>query len=256
MKLKVVTINIAGVQFDWFEKRRDALVNELKALSPDVVFLQETTVIPHRNYDQSLDIGTGIGLNSLAFTSYGNLHEYESPRLGGLAILSRWPFKQVQNRKLPPGMIDQYGARAALIGVIQVEGQDVLLGTTHLCFRAEESDVRLKQTEEFLKFIHLYQMCPFTVVGGDFNAIIDEPAIQRVSDSYQDAFLSLHPDDEGITWSRENKLVRSVRSDRRIDYIFCSKNLGVEKAEVILNEEKPIFPSDHFGVMAELLEST
>jgi endonuclease/exonuclease/phosphatase family metal-dependent hydrolase len=215
MKLKVLTINIAGLQFNWFEGRRDVLIKQARELNPDIVFIQETTVVPERSYDQTVDL-----MNAL-------------DRLGGVGILSRWPFHFVQNRKFPAGQLDPYGARSGLLSSIILEGVEILLATTHLSYRREEENLRAEQGEELLKAIGYYHY-DHIIVGGDFNARDSEPVIRRMKDEFTDS------GDHGTTFK-----------DRRIDYLFSSPQFRIVESKVVLNKPDPVLPSDHFGVFSE-----
>lgn len=234
MKIRVLSINIAGLQFGWFEGRRDALIRGIENLQPDVVFLQETTVLPDQKYDQTYDIMKGIGLSALAFTPYSNEKEYESPRLGGIGILSRFPLRFVQNRKLPAGMIDPYGARSALGCVIELDEKEIFLATTHLSYRKDEKELRGFQTKELLKFISMYGV-ERIIFGGDFNATPEEPAIKEILATYKESVKT------GNTYE-----------DRRIDYLFSNQNLKVTHGGIVLPASGVMWPSDHSGVIADI----
>jgi len=250
MDISVLTINIAGVQFDWFGERRKSLIKEINQLNPDVIFLQESTIVFKSSYDQTQDISQKTGLKHFAFSPYGNDREYESERLGGVSILSRWPFKHVQNRKLPSGTIDKYGARVALMAMIELDETDVVLATTHLTWRPEERKVRVAQMETFLDMVNFSD--ELTIFGGDFNASPEDPSVQSCRDIFDDAYFNLHGDKDGVTWCQStNKYIKSTwRGDARIDYLFCSKDIEVMSAEVVMKKENPVYPSDHFGVLA------
>lgn len=234
MKIRVLSFNIAGLQYGWFEGRRDALIRGLEELQPDVVFLQETTVVPERHYDQTFDIMKGTGLTALAYTTYSNEKEYESPRLGGIGIISRFPFTFVQNRKLPAGTIDPYGARSAIGCQISIDAKEIFLATTHLSYRDEEKSLRKVQTEEFLKFISFYES-ERVIFGGDFNATPDEPAIDLLRSNYKDVVES------GPTYK-----------NKRIDYLFTTQNLKAIHGSIVMPANGVMWPSDHSGVMADI----
>lgn len=225
MSFSVLTINIAGLQFGWFEKRRDALVQQLKTINPDIVFLQETIVSPEKNYDQTRDIQHELGLSACAFTPYGNEAEYESPRLGGVGILSRWPFLFVENRKFPRS-VEKYGARSGLLTGVKIEGREILLGTTHLSYRKDEEELRLAQTKEFLRAIEQAHFAQ-AIIGGDFNAVKDEPAIQIMEEKFLTAPA------EGNTFK-----------NRQIDYLFSTPEINLLDSKIVQLE------SDHNGVLA------
>jgi hypothetical protein len=79
----------------------------------------------------------------------------------------------------------------------------------------------------------------------------------------QDAWLRVHPDLPGITWSSENDQTRPLRSldmDRRIDYVYVTTRRRdgrgtVRDARVVLDErdERGTCASDHYGVLADLI---
>jgi endonuclease/exonuclease/phosphatase family metal-dependent hydrolase len=98
--------------------------------------------------------------------------------------------------------------------------------------------------DEFLKDLHFFEI-PHVIVGGDFNATEDEPSIKKIKMYFKDAGKNEN------TWSLENDLVK-IRSNRRIDYIFCSENVLIEDTRLVLNKKNIMFPSDHYGVYAEL----
>jgi endonuclease/exonuclease/phosphatase family metal-dependent hydrolase len=63
----------------------------------------------------------------------------------------------------------------------------------------------------------------------------------------------------GCTWSNRNRFARlALEPDRRIDYVFVGyptpQGLGlVERCAVVCDDERDgVWPSDHFGVVAEL----
>lgn len=243
MKIRVVTINIAGLQFGWFEGRRDVLINELASLNPDIVFLQEATVVPERRYDQTLDIMNGLGLTSVSFAPYGNREEFLSPKLGGIGIVSRWPFSTVQTRKLPEGTIDTFGARSALLSQIVVGGHTVTLATTHLSYHEEEESLRKKQVSEFVGLVEFYGREKI-ILGGDFNAVPEGEAMRTLLSQFKDSGETRN------TWSGENDFVRS-RKDRRLDYLLCSHDVNILDSVIVLDMKKSMFPSDHFGLMVD-----
>src|ERR1700737_3471783 len=115
MKSRIVTINVAGTKDDWFEKRRDLVVQGLATQKPDVVCLQETTLSRgYAVYDQARDIGEAIGLPYVAFAPYGNPIEVMSHEQGGVGIISRWPIRRVRNRRLPAAHENPPDSRVAL----------------------------------------------------------------------------------------------------------------------------------------------
>jgi endonuclease/exonuclease/phosphatase family metal-dependent hydrolase len=112
-----------------------------------------------------------------------------------------------------------------------------------------------------------------TLLMGDFNATPDSDEVRFLRGLhslagrrtyYQDAFLckSDGPADHGFTWSRRNpytQRLRFLQNDRRLDYVFVSPPSRdgrgtVHDCRVVLDrpDNDGAFPSDHFGVYAEV----
>ncbi len=112
------------------------------------------------------------------------------------------------------------------------------------------------------------------VVVGDFNAEPDSDEIRYLSGLHSIEGRSVHLRDAwraagdaslegekglGITWSNRNPYARSEHEPpRRIDYIFSGYPLvdgvgRVEHCRVVCDDERDgVWPSDHFGLYAEL----
>lgn len=256
-KFRCVTLNLAGLQGDWFEKREKLVIQELKALKPDIVCLQETTIHQgERIYNQAQAICKGIGLHGIAFTPYGNLIEVISHDQGGIAILSRWPFLSVRNLRLPPGHDDPSDARVALNVTVASPGGELSFITTHLSWRENESEIRLIQLGLALESFAPDQArdsLSRTVLMGDLNATENEPVVRLANRRLKDAWRVLNPNQPGYTWTAEKAFSDlHPMPDRRLDYIFCSKDIEVETAEIVVKGKEHENPSDHFGVMADL----
>ena len=102
------------------------------------------------------------------------------------------------------------------------------------------------------------------VVMGDFNAVESSPAIQALTAeaSFLDAFREANPADPGHTvWQPVTAPERRVR--RRVDYVFVAPGReftgAVLESRVVVDrpghlpDGGPIWPSDHFGVLADLV---
>jgi len=101
------------------------------------------------------------------------------------------------------------------------------------------------------------------VLMGDFNAVEDSPAIAAFTRDagFIDAFRTANPSRPGLTvWQRIQETDPTVR--RRVDYIFVAPGATVEgrvvSSRLVLNAPrslpggKTLWPSDHYGVVAEL----
>ena len=106
------------------------------------------------------------------------------------------------------------------------------------------------------------------IIAGDFNAEPDSDEIRFMTGShsidgrsvyFHDAWRVAGDGGKGVTWSNRNPYARPNREpDRRLDYIFTGYPLrgGVgmlKSCRVVCNEGRDgAWPSDHFGVFAEL----
>jgi hypothetical protein len=75
---------------------------------------------------------------------------------------------------------------------------------------------------------------------------------------YVNAFDAVHPGEPGHTFTPDNPLCPRHWPYRRIDHIFirCGTNgqptLGIVDCQVVLDQPvNGVWPSDHFGVMAD-----
>ena len=257
MRVRCITINLKGIEYGWFEGRSSVLIEGLRKHNPDIICVQESTVRQDSPiYNQARAIGTALGLENCIFSPYGNSAEMVTHDQGGIGLISRFKISDVRGRRLPPGHRGPSDARVALFVQLKVPQGELGIITTHLSWRPEESEVRLMQTGILLNEMTRGpwgKIDDKTIVLGDFNATPDEPSIQTITEQMIDAYSVAHPGEPGYTWSSRNPLtLESDLTNRRVDYIFCDRNAKVRLCNVILDRADPTFPSDHFGVLAEL----
>ena len=280
-KLRIITLNLWGTEAP-LERRLALAVNQLRALAPDVVCLQE--VQPIAGGPTTADELAGrLGMHA----HYAKACEWEAGAWGegseagqqGLAIVTREPLLETRVLVLPdprPGDI-----RILQSGLVQTSGGPVWVHTTHLHYRLDDGASRERQVcaiDDAIRGGRTNDSAP-QILCGDFNATPDSDEIRFLRGlttlegrrtHFQDAWLRLHrePDPgegptEGITWSSENKHTRPLRSldlDRRIDYVFVTsrKKDGrgtVQDCRVVMTDRDggdEICASDHYGVLADV----
>jgi len=96
---------------------------------------------------------------------------------------------------------------------------------------------------------------------GDFNASEDLPALASLKRAFTDAFRAVNPDAPGFTDLQQTGAAAPTVS-QRYDYIFVVPGaLGpgaVVSSRLVLNTPRRyadgsvLWPSDHYGVLAEL----
>jgi endonuclease/exonuclease/phosphatase family metal-dependent hydrolase len=260
---RLVTLNLQGLGGGWFDGRFAAVTAGLAACHPDVVCFQETTVRHadtleggKRLYHQALAIGEAIGLPHVAFAPYGNPVEVMSADQGGVAIVARWPFTDVRNRRLPSPSHHPPDSRVALLATVCTPFGPLEVVTTHLSWRPEHVEIRLVQMGIVMDELGRAECCApgaRAVLLGDLNATDDEPCIELCAERLRDAWVEARPDDPGYTWVSSNPHVRGYEApDRRLDYAFVPRGVGIGAAELVLRHAEPVQPSDHFGLLVEL----
>lgn len=277
-QLRVVTLNFWGTEAP-LGQRINLAVEQLRALDPDVICLQE--VRPHQNATTAHAISEQLGMvahYAVATSWQAGEFGFASAGEEGLALLTRQPLLAHRAIALPdarPGDV-----RILLSGQVATAGGPIWVHTTHLHYRLADGVAREHQVEAIDAAI---TACgrgnndPPQILCGDFNATPDSDEIRFLRGlttlagrrtHFQDAWLRCHrepePGDgplEGITWSAENELTRPLRSldiDRRIDYIFVTSRkrdgrATVHSCRVALTDRiNGICASDHFAVVADI----
>lgn len=262
-KISVMTLNIWNDQGPWPDRAR-IIRQEIGTLKPDLIGFQEILR------------GAGVDLleEVLAGTSYHRdfVVAAESwPRSGvvaGNAIASRWPISDRAELVLPNE--DGYEKRAALYCTIESPFGPLCFGTTHLNWRFDHGVIRERQVVALAD--HLMSMCASIefppILTGDFNAIPESSEIrylkglqslQGKSVFLRDAWACAGDGSAGLTLSRRNPYVPHwLEPDRRIDYIFVGPPQPDGTGDILsckivcASEQMGVWPSDHFGLYAEL----
>lgn len=266
-KLRLLTLNIWSHHPPWPLRKR-LIQKGLAAESPDLVGLQEVLQPHGTGTAQADELAEGLGyrvvfsrscrLTSPATADYGN------------ALLSRFPIREHRTEPLPirPGMEPRsllYALCSVRVGVLPVM-------VTHLSWEPELAAVRQDQLQHIIKYMraellalphrlpaHVVILPP--VLLGDLNAGPDSPEVLDFlsTSGFTDCFAAVGQG-PGLTMDARRNPAASkdlVAQSRRIDYVMLglrpSARVQVAAARVCLDEDEAgIFPSDHFGMLADL----
>lgn len=268
--IRAVTLNLWGEQGP-LARRLELCQAHLRTLRPDVLCLQEVREIPGTLENTAATLARALEMHWVFAEAlpWGGGVE-------GLAILSRVPIVKSAHRELPHATSSE--RRVVLHAELDFAGVRVAAFTTHLNYRMThgiEREAQVAAVDEFITATTatITPAPAVTLLLGDFNATPDSDEIRFLRGLhtlagrrtyYQDAFLA-HSDrerDAGLTWSRRNpytQRLRFLQTDRRLDYIFAGAPARngrgiVHSCRVVLDEGDAdgVFPSDHFGVLAEL----
>lgn len=255
MRVRIGTLNVAGLGGHWFHKRREDLVRGLNELDLDVICLQEvTTCTEPEPYDQAIDLAERLRYPVVFFSPYGNPEEVESRTRGGLTVFCRWPLHYAETLRLPPGVVAP-DSRVATMAAFAHPSGDLRIVSTHLSWRVEDAEVRKTQVEHILlRMEELGWVDDRCVVLGDMNAEDQETPIRVLSDRFVDTYRLKNPGDPGHTFSAKNPLVNPQyrNNSRRLDYIFVDRRAAVLDAKLALTPDDSGPVSDHYALIAEV----
>lgn len=267
--MRVLTLNIWNRSGPW-ERRVELIRRGIAELAPDVIGLQE--VLRLGEEDQALEIARGLEIPY--HRAYGASLELGGGLQFGNAVLSRWPIAQTRVQPLPG---DPAEARCVLYALLDAPFARVPFFVTHYSWKLHDAATRLAQARVTTDFIA--ELAPVSAVHaglyppilvGDLNADPDEDTIRWLTGRavidgkslfFADAWRWSGADltDPGWTFSRKNPYACEVpEPNRRIDYILVrgpdKRSRGnITSARVVLDHPThDTYPSDHFGVLAEL----
>lgn len=274
--LRVLTLNLWNRQGP-YDRRLALLRAHLTALAPDVIGLQE--VLRHDTLPPDQAAALADVLPGGYHVAYGAACHLGAGLHFGNAILSRWPIVATQHFTLPagpdvePGHPDHDEPRGLLHAEIDAPFGPLPVFVTHLNWRLHHGAIRCRQVA-FLDDT-IAALAPRggprerfpPILLGDFNAEPDSDELRFLtglhvldgrSTFYTDCFRAVGRG-PGETFCRRNPYTAVAREyDRRLDYILTRGPDRHGRGEplacrVVLDEpEGGVWPSDHFGVLAEL----
>lgn len=267
--LRLVTFNVlhggpwaafTGDDLD-LETRLGMTIAALRALDPDVVALQESPVTRRRG-DVAARVAQALGLSHVSAPAtdrvfgprvLGRLITAALGFVEGPAILSRFPIVASEIHDLPRcrRWLDP---RVALRADVRTPAGMITVFSTH----TSRDDCQTRRVAELAQA----QDGRPVVVMGDFNTAEDAPALGAFLDyGFVDLFRAANPGTPGPTvWQRIHEPVSTVL--RRVDYVLLRPGGGlaadVVTSRIVLNtpgrhaDGGVLWPSDHYGVLAEV----
>jgi endonuclease/exonuclease/phosphatase family metal-dependent hydrolase len=249
---------------DWdLDRRLDLVAEELRRLDADLVGVQEASTGRGRG-DVAARLASRLGMQHtfapalFELTPFSGLNRFIAVLMNfreGPAILSRFPIVRSEVRRLPRcgGIFDP---RVAIAADVSTPWGELPVFSTHLSWGA-------CQAEDLAEFVLARRRALPGVLMGDFNAVESSPAIRHLVEDggLVDTFRVVRPDDPGFTvWQRPWSDEPSV--SRRVDFVFLVPGLDVAgrvlESRIVLDspvrlaDGDLLWPSDHYGVLAEL----
>jgi endonuclease/exonuclease/phosphatase family metal-dependent hydrolase len=253
--LRVLTLNVLSPEHAGWARRRALLQAGIDALRPDVIALQE---------DTGDLLGPGYDV-----ARHGN----PSSDGVGAALYSRWPMLSRHEIDLRvTGRVDLPWSAVVLAEIEAPFGPLLVVHhkpTYHVGYayeREQQAVACARHVEEFVAGRDMH-----VVLLGDFDDTPDSASIRFLtgkqsldgfSVAYRDAWPAVHAYDDGHTFTPENPLVTAgemaLETGRRIDYVMVrcgihGPSLDVADCRRVFDEPVDgVWPSDHFGVLADL----
>jgi endonuclease/exonuclease/phosphatase family metal-dependent hydrolase len=230
-------------------------IDDLRRLGPDLIGLQEASLGPARG-DVAGRIAAALGYS---YTRAESGYPIFRPQIAfftrfveGPAILSRFPI--VSSETFVLDACDLWYRRSVVCAVVTTPDGEVDACSVH----AEENGCHLRSLARRLRERRSER--PLVMVG-DLNSPPDAPGMDTLLSElgFVDAFHAAHPHDPGFTvWQPPRAAER--RANRRVDYVMLAVPHGVRVLEsrVVLDTPRPaadglpLWPSDHYGVVADV----
>jgi endonuclease/exonuclease/phosphatase family metal-dependent hydrolase len=267
--LRYVSLNIlhggilSGVTGDDqdLELRLRIVGEELRALDPDVIGLQEASVGRRRgNVAERLAARLGfhyahVPVRWFDFEWLNRLTAWIIDIREGPAILSRYPILDWEAHHLDR-CAGRFEPRALVYARLRTPWGELPVASTH-------TSRGFCEAREVARILHRRQGVLPTVLMGDFNATEDSAGVQTLTNGagFVDTFRAANPDATGATvWQQVYAPVSTAR--RRVDFLFMLPGTGVPgrvlRSRVVLDAPRPLdngkvlWPSDHYGIFTEL----
>jgi endonuclease/exonuclease/phosphatase family metal-dependent hydrolase len=237
--IRTITLN-TWAKYGPFKKRWTVMLQELKQLDFDLLFLQE--VCDHELLDKIYD-------------QMKQPHVQFNPTQQ-LALLSRYPIQSDESIPYKAQSASEKFERGALISKVNIDRLTIVTANTHLSWRNEDRFIRVDQSNELL--LKLQKLNKPTIIAGDFNDVTESAPIENLKiNGYVDIYRSATREKNGMTWDNANPFIQrhDVKfPDRRIDFLFANDLLTscsqVRLSELAFNHASHdgIFASDHYGI--------
>ncbi len=222
VELTVMTYNVRSCVGRDGKPSPDRISTIIGEQNPDVVALQELDVGLSRSgmEDQATSIAEGLKMDVNFFPSLQiDTGEY------GNAVLSRYPMRKVQANELPTNPArEDLEKRGALWVEVEVFGEKIQIITTHLGLNRKERRVQADTLMGSEWLGHPECRSP-AILCGDFNSQPGSSVYRKFAGTMRDVQVGLNGIRPRRTWPSRFPL-------RRIDHVFVSRDLLVEKVTV------------------------
>ena len=245
--ITVATLNIFNRMGDW-ERRAPIIVDQVLALTPDVIGFQEIDL----NLDQGMWLVRQVN-QRLAERPHYRIRHAASPgkyaSVHGIATMSR--LDAVEHVVLDLMSHERMAQRL----VFETGGKQFALVNTHLHHPPEDAAVRVQQLEYLLAWLDRDERDLPTIVLGDFNSYVEEPAVALMKSRFRSAHEAIHGREPEKTWPTPVNTFDDSPPGT-LDYIYVSSEFHISDAGLAFDmpaaSAPNLYPSDHLGLFARV----
>jgi len=247
MTFRIATFNLHQ-GFKRWKERRELIVEQLGALKPDVLALNEISVPLQSGRWLQREARERLGL-SYTLTQQTKSSGWSLDE--GQGVLTRFPI-------LETGNLDYLSrGRVAQVVRLDIEGQQVDVYVTHLHHVPEEDGLRQYQVQRLFQWIDSRDEVAARIVCGDFNATPESTSIRLIPKPFGSVQLEpTCPTGLDAPNATPTPISDAALLSLCFDYIWVTDNLEVQDAGRCFDQPDPddptLWPSDHVGVWADL----
>ncbi|MCA9397391.1 endonuclease/exonuclease/phosphatase family protein [candidate division WWE3 bacterium] len=233
----------------WYKENPNNIKQLLAKLSPDIACFQELTV----GYEihNRMNVPDYI-VEETEYEAVFEMAQYwpskEGNEILGNALISKHPITLLNTNHVKPVNNDDFEdyskeGRVAVFGVVELDGYPITVATTHLSYtdRFEETQEKIEEEKNLLEAISSYNSDFF--LTGDFNTDENSYLIKNL----QQQLVHTGPDFDTKTWTTKPFNYKRFTENElrwRLDYVFCTPDIIIKKAETIQTEY-----SDHLPIL-------
>ena len=259
MQLQVMTFNIRGTRdssadgVNAWDNRRNLNIATIQKIAPDIIGFQEAQQGNLDAYAKSL-------------TDYSLFQGYTASRERGQHEHTPVYWKSSRFDALDNGAfylsetphIESIGWQTPLVRVVAwvklravASGAEFFVLNTHFHHQAESHETRNNCARLIIEQMNSHAGELPVLVMGDFNAVPDSPAYHTFQDAgFTDAYAA----------SGGSHAVNTFHGYQGSDYPFTgqhidwilTKGFAIHGCQVITDAEPPLYPSDHYPVVADI----
>ena len=253
--LRVITLNTWKCSGD-YNQRLLLMIAGLRALSPDIVLLQEDFCRLDTDQSTSTTLAKHLNLNCEAAPARKKkrlVNGIDVISTSGLAILSRKLPTRSMIMDLPTDDAD--GERIALFATVPILHGSLNLCNVHLSHLENRDDLRQRQLGDIVHKLSLYEKTDQFLLGGDFNCDATSDPL-----SWLITQVSAPMREPNCDWTTTLNQSTCINIGANLDHLFFGSGNSSLRPRAItytrvmdtLDAQKGIFPSDHAGLMLDI----